>query len=167
MIILFDCVYLNVSSPRMNLNIWDVVSGEGLKPTNSKIKAVTEWPTPKLVQNVQQWLGFCNFYRRYIRNYSHIAAPLYQITKRDKREFSWNLTHQQAFVKLKTALTTAPLLRNPRCGSNEEFYISTDASNYAVGAVLLQKDINGHMQPCAYYSKQEGLPYGPTSYHHS
>jgi transposase InsO family protein len=56
-------------------------------------------------------------------------------------------------VKLKTALTTAPLLRNPRCGQNEEFYISTDASKYAVGAVLLQKDANGHMQPCAYYSK--------------
>ena len=55
-----------------------MVSGEGLKPTDSKIKAVTEWPTPKSVQIVQQWLGFCNFYRRYIRNYSHISAPLYQ-----------------------------------------------------------------------------------------
>jgi hypothetical protein len=56
-------------------------------------------------------------------------------------------------VKLNAALTAAPLLRNPRCGENEEFYISTDASKYAVGAVLLQKDTNGHMQPCAYYSK--------------
>ncbi len=46
-----------------------MVSREGLRPTNYKIKSVTEWPTPKSVHNVQQWLGFCNFYRRYIRNY--------------------------------------------------------------------------------------------------
>ncbi len=91
----------------------------------------------KVVQNVQQWLGFCNFYRRYIRNYSHIAAPLYQITKKYKAEFTWDLSHQQAFVKLKAALTIAPLLRNLTCGENEEFYISIDASKYAVGAVLL------------------------------
>ena len=91
---------------------------------------------------------------RYIRNYSHIAAPLYQLTTRDKANFTWDLSHQQAFVKLKTALTIAPLLRNPRCGQDEEFFISTDASSkYAVGAVLLQKDADGHMQPCAYYSK--------------
>jgi hypothetical protein len=115
-----------------------MVSEEGLKPTDSKIKAVTEWPTPKSVQNVQQWLGFCNFYRRYINNYSLIAAPLYQLTKKDKASFEWDISHQQAFVKLKSALTMAPLLRNPSCGQNEEFYISTDASKYAVGAVLLQ-----------------------------
>ncbi len=66
-----------------------MVSGEGLRPTNSKIKSVTKWPTPKSIQNVQQWVGFCIFYRRYIRNYSKIAAPLYQLTKKDKAEFVW------------------------------------------------------------------------------
>ncbi len=66
---------------------------------------------------------------------------------------TWDLLHQQAFVKLKTTLTTTTLLKNPRCGQNEEFFTSTDASKYAVGAILLQNDTIGHMQPCAYYSK--------------
>ncbi len=82
-----------------------------------------------------------------------IAAPLYRLTKKKKADFTWDVQHHQAFINLKTTLTTAPRLRNPRCGQDEEFFISTDASKYAVGAALLQKDANGHMQPCAYYSK--------------
>ena len=64
-----------------------MVSSKGLLPTNAKIKAVIDWPKPNSVQTTQQWLGFVNFYRRYIRNYSKIAQPLYQLTKKDKTQF--------------------------------------------------------------------------------
>ena len=60
-----------------------MVSSKGLSPTNAKIKAVIDWPKPSNIQTTQQWLGFVNFYRRYIRNYFKIAQPLYQLTKKD------------------------------------------------------------------------------------
>ena len=130
-----------------------MVSQAGLRPTQSKVKTISEWPTPASVQNVQQFLGFCNFYRRYIRNYSHIAAPLYQLTKKDKTDFTWSDEHHSAFVHLKNVLISAPLLHTPKCGPDAEFVISTDASKFAAGAILLQADENGDLHPCAYYSK--------------
>ena len=131
------------------------VSELGLQPSPNKIKAVSEWPRPKSVQQVQQFLGFCNFYRRYVRRYSHIAAPLYKLTekKSQAKPFQWKQEHQSAFHMLKAALCSAPVLRNPKCGKDAEFIIATDASKYAIGAVLLQKDDEGDIHPCAFYTK--------------
>ena len=130
-----------------------ILKGGGIAPADSKIKAVRDWPTPKNVKDCQQFLGFVNFYRRYIRNYSDTAAPIYQLCGKDV-PFIWNSTCAAAFSKLKRALTCAPVLSTPRTGPNESFVVSTDASGYAIGCVLLQYTEDGkELKPCAYYAK--------------
>ena len=133
------------------------LSSKGLAPSIKKVKAVNDWPIPRNVTQVQQFLGFCNFYRRYIPHYSNIAYPLYELTKKNV-VFKWTQVEHTAFKKMKQAMTTAPVLRRPRCGKDADFVISTDASKYGVGAVLLQKDDEGKLQPCAYFAKSLSSP---------
>ena len=64
-----------------------MVSSKGLSPIDTKVKAVIDWPKPNSVHTTQQWLGFVKFCRRYIKNYSKIAQPLYYLTKKDKTQF--------------------------------------------------------------------------------
>ena len=129
-----------------------MVSQAGLRPSDNKVAAVKHWAPPRNVQQVQQFLGFCNFYRRYIHKYSHMAAPLYDITRKTKK-FEWGERQHTAFNALKHALCSAPVLMSPITGPTAEFIISTDASKFALGAVLLQKDKSGLLRPCAYYAK--------------
>jgi hypothetical protein len=89
-----------------------MVSGSGIRPSDSKIKAVTEWPVPHNVQQIQSFLGFCNFYRRYVKDYSKIANPLYAVTHKNAK-FQWTDTQSTAFQQLKRALCTAPVLMCP------------------------------------------------------
>ena len=134
-----------------------VISAKGMKPSPKKISAVTEWPIPQNVTQLQQFLGFCNFYRRYIPHYSNIAYPLYKLTRKTV-EWKWTQKEHAAFMKMKQAMTTTPILQRPRCGSEAEFVISTDASKYGLGGVLLQKDSEGNLRPCAYFAKSSSTP---------
>ena len=81
-----------------------------------KVRAVTEWPTPSSRRGLQQFLGFANFYRRFIRNYSSVAAPLTALTS-SKCSFEWGREAEKAFSTLKSRFTTAPILTtpDPRC----------------------------------------------------
>ena len=124
----------------------------GIRPSEKKIRAVTDWTVPKSVKDVQSFLGFTNFYRRFIKDYAAIAAPLYELTEKDVR-FAWSQQCNHAFRTLKTRLTTAPMLVAPRTGPNESFVLSTDASNKGLGAVLLQEQSDGTLKPCAYWAK--------------
>jgi hypothetical protein len=133
------------------------LSAKGLAPSSKKVKAVNDWPIPQNLTQVQQFLGFCNFYRRYIPHYSNIAYPLYELTKKNV-SFKWSQVEHTAFLKMKQAMTSAQVLRRPYCGKDADFVISTDASKYGVGAVLLQKDDKGKLQPCAYYAKSLSNP---------
>ena len=128
------------------------ISGQGIQPSESKIRAVNDWPIPKNVKDVQSFLGFCNFYRRYMKNYSKTACPLYHLTKKGV-DFQWDKACHDAFVQLKTTLTTAPVLATPRTGPKEEFILSTDASTFGIGAVLLQKQKDNSIRPVSYYAK--------------
>ena len=110
----------------------------GIRPSTQKIKAVTDWEIPKNVRHVQSFLGFTDFYRRFIRNYSSIASPLYKLTEKGNT-FYWSSECNHAFRTLKRCLTTDPLLVTLRAGPNESFVISRDASNKGIGAVLLQE----------------------------
>jgi hypothetical protein len=116
----------------------------GIKPSIKKIQAVTDWEVPKNVRHVQSFLGFTNFYRRFIRNYSSIASPLYNLTEKGKT-FYWSTACNHAFGTLKKCLTTAPLLVTPRTGLDATFVISTDASNKGIGDVLLQEQTDGSL----------------------
>ncbi len=100
-----------------------------------KVSGVLEWPVPVKVKQVQAFLGFANFYRRFIKDFAKIAKPLTHLTKKDI-PWVWDTEQQEAFEVLKKAFTSAPILRIP--DDVNPFRLSTDASDFAVGAVLSQ-----------------------------
>ncbi len=110
-----------------------IVGVDGLKMEPSKIKAIQDWPPPTSVTEVRAFLGFVNFYRKYIKNYSSITARLNDLTEK-AQAFRWTKQHQEAFDRLKAAVTTAPMLMTANPAG--DFVITTDASGYAIGAVL-------------------------------
>mgnify|MGYP006280086663 CR=1 FL=1 len=126
------------------------VSANGIGPEKSKISAIQEWPVPSNVKDVRSFLGFANYYRRFVPRFSHIAAPLAELTRKDT-PFTWGTDHQHAFDTLKTKLTTAPVLILP--DPTLPFHLNVDASDFALGAVLSQDQGKG-LQPIAYESRK-------------
>ena len=127
-----------------------VVSTKGISMSPEKIKAIAEWPTPHDVKEVQSFLGFANFNRKFIEGYSKKALPLTDITKKDIG-FTWGQDQQKAFDTLKKACADPPVLCTFQ--ANEPARIETDASDLAIGACLCQmKDQKWH--PVAYYSRK-------------
>ena len=115
-----------------------------------KLEAVRKWPRPKTVKDIQKFLGFCNFYRRFVKNYSELARPLFDLTKKGKL-FIWTEHQDTAFTGLQDALTSSPVLLLPNYGRPFMLYI--DASDYATSAILEQDDALGRSHPVTYYSK--------------
>jgi len=115
-----------------------------------KLMAVSNWPTPKTMKEVQKWLGFCNFYHHFVKNYSALAQPLFNLTKKDI-PFHWDQAEEQAFHNLQSALTLAPVLILP--DYEKPFTLITNASDYATGSILEQEDAFGCSHPVAYFSK--------------
>ena len=99
----------------------------------AKLKGIKDWPTPSTVKGVRSFLGFGNFYRRFISHYSDIARPLNDLTKKDKR-WEWSEECQKAFETLKEKFAEAPVLLMP--DHSKPFTIESDASKFATGAVL-------------------------------
>ena len=127
-----------------------IISGEGLSMDPKKIEAVIGWKRPSTVRDVQCFLGFANFYRIFIHNYSKIAAPLTRLTCKDKLE--WSTDAEQAFKNLKRAFTTAPILTHP--DYQKPFVLESDASDFALGAVLSQSSEDGRLHPVAFHSRK-------------
>ncbi len=113
-----------------------IVSHQGVETDNSKVQAVTEWPLPKTIKELQRFLGFANFYRRFIRNYSLITAPLTSLLRGKPTKLRWSPEAVKAFEKLKTSFTTAPILKHP--DPELPFVVEVDASDCGIGAVLSQ-----------------------------
>ena len=126
-----------------------VISKEGLKMDTEKVKAILDWPAPTNVKEVQSFIGLCNYYRLFIKDFAKIANPIHKLTRKNV-PFVWGKDQQKAFDKLKHLFTSAPILRNP--DSNKPFIVETDASNFAVGAVLSQ-EFDGKLHPVAFLSK--------------
>jgi hypothetical protein len=114
-----------------------------------KIARIKNWPTPTKVKDVCSFLGFCNFYRPFIRGFAHLAQPLNELTRKDT-EWSWEARHQKAFEELKHRVTMEHILAHPVL--TDPFELEVDASGFVMGAVLLQKK-DGKKHPIAYYSK--------------
>src|ERR1700722_139171 len=113
-----------------------------------KVQGIVDWPTTNCKKDIQRFLGFCNFYRRFIRNYSAVARPLNHLT--GNVPFTWTDKQQKAFEKLKTLISSAPVLAI--LTPDDPMRLKTDASAYAVGAVLSQKQ-DGQWCPVAFLSK--------------
>ncbi|XP_060756607.1 uncharacterized protein LOC132867653 [Neoarius graeffei] len=115
----------------------------------AKTLAVQDWPTPKSVKEVQRFLGFANFYRKFIRNFSSVAAPMSDLTKGTGGSYGWSPQAEKAFKDLKDRFCTAPILVLP--DTSQPFIVEVDASDSGVGAVLSQRS-EGKLHPCAYFS---------------
>lgn len=129
-----------------------IVSEGNIQMDPAKVKAVSEWPTPGSRKEVQRFLGFANFYRRFIRNFSSIAAPLHALTSPANR-FQWNPQADQAFMTLKERFTSAPILVLP--DPHQQFVVEVDASDVGIGAILSQRSKEDNkMHPCAFLSSK-------------
>uniref|UniRef100_A0A1A8MKZ8 Gypsy retrotransposon integrase-like protein 1 n=1 Tax=Nothobranchius pienaari TaxID=704102 RepID=A0A1A8MKZ8_9TELE len=129
-----------------------VIESGRLRADPEKVQAVTEWPTPTTRKQLQRFLGFSNFYRRFIRNYSQTAAPLTNLTSIN-RPFVWSSKAELAFKELKSKFTNAPILHRP--DPQRQFILEVDASDTGVGAVLSQiAEGDKKLHPCAFFSRR-------------
>jgi len=115
------------------------VSDKGIHTDQRKIKALQEWPSPKSVTELRSFLGFANYYRRFVEKFAHKATPLLELTTRAierSGKFPWTPEHEYALRTLIDALTSAPVLVAPDLEA--QFTLRTDASRFAIGAVLSQ-----------------------------
>jgi hypothetical protein len=114
-----------------------VINKEGARPDPGKIDAVRWFLKPMTITSVRSFLGLTGYYCKYIRGYSRIASPLFELTKKDV-VFIWNQDCQRAFDDLKKALVEAPILVRPNF--KEPFCLDVDWSTKGVGAILSQKE---------------------------
>ncbi len=125
-----------------------IIGREGIQMDQGKVTAVAEWPTPQTIKELQRFLGFANFYRRFIKGFSLLTAPLITLLHGKPKSLSWSPNAHEAFYSLKTAFSTAPILRHP--DPHVPFVVEVDASTTEAGAVLSQ--LFGkppRLQPCA------------------
>jgi hypothetical protein len=127
-----------------------MISKEGIQPNPALVEKIKNCPRPITKTKVRSFLGLASYYRRFIRNFSGIARPLYNLTKQDE-SFVWTEDCEHAYNYLRKCLTTHPIVVYPNF--NKPFFLHTDASNYAIGAVLVQKDDKGHDRVIAYASR--------------
>ena len=111
----------------------------GMLPDQHKIEAIQGWPQPTDAPAIRQFLGLASYYRRYIPNFSNVAAPLTKLTQKGV-QYSWNTKCEDAFQLLKSKLSQSPILAYPKIGWDESpFTLQTDASDIGLGAVLEQE----------------------------
>ena len=120
-----------------------IVSEKWLRPNEDKIKDIKNTPRPKTKKQVRSFLGLVGFYRKFIKDFSQIANPLTELTKKNKPKIvdEWSKNQQNAFDTLKERITEAPILRPPNF--KRKFILQTDASDIGVGAILLQEFEDG------------------------
>ena len=119
-----------------------VIGPRGVEMQKEKVDGVLSWPAPRNVKEVQKFLGLANYYRRFIKNFARIAAPLHVIVRKEQEE---------AFKELKTAFTTEPILAIPDI--DKEMRVEADVSDYAMGGVLSTKCEDGKWRLVAFISK--------------
>lgn len=121
-----------------------IISSQGVSANPKKIAAMLAWPTPTSIKALKGFLGLTGYYRKFIQNYGHIAAPLTALLK--KNAFIWSIHAEEAFQQLKVAVNPPPVLALP--DFNLPFTIKCDASGFGLRAVLMQNHI-----PISYHSQ--------------
>lgn len=112
-----------------------IITPEGLKVDPGKVAAIHEYPAPNNIKHLVTFLQTCSWFRRFIPNFANLTEPLTRLTRKNSN-WKWDDEQEKAFQALKTLLTTAPILR--QADENQPYILKTDASNYALGAVLMQ-----------------------------
>ncbi|CAI7771092.1 unnamed protein product [Closterium sp. NIES-54] len=127
-----------------------VISSKGIAIDPAKVQCLANWPAPRTVVELQSFIGLVKYYRKFIFNFSHICAPLTDLF-RQGATFQWGQLQQTAFSSIKAALTSAPVLTV--ADPSRTYFMWTDASDVAVGAILCQDHGHG-MQPLAFGSRK-------------
>jgi len=127
-----------------------VLSPSGLTMSDTKVKTIQEWPEPKKVKDIQSFLGFTNFYRHFIFNYSDIVIPLTRLTRKN---IPWNFDndYRMAFNTLKQAFIFAPILTH--WVLDAQLIVETDASDYTLAAILSIMTKDNEIHPIAFHSQ--------------
>ncbi|HLO99762.1 MAG TPA: reverse transcriptase domain-containing protein [Fimbriimonas sp.] len=131
-----------------------IIDQDGISMDQEKIKAITEWEAPRKVRDVQCFLGFANFYRRFIHGYSRVCRPLFDLLQKN-HPFEWTSECQEVFDELKMAFTTAPILRH--FDPTLETILETDASDFVTSGILSQRFPERDklvLHPVAFFSKK-------------
>ncbi len=123
------------------------ITQEGLKMDDHKVKVILDWEPPKSVSALRSFLGLAFYYRKFIKNFAKIAAPLTNLLKKSAVTYEWEKACDEAFETLKGILVKAPVLRLPNF--DKEFEIHSDVSDFAIGGVLVQEG-----RPVAFESKK-------------
>ena len=132
------------------------ISGDSIRPLASKVDAVSKFPKPTTVKQLQEFLGMINYYHRFIHNAAGILSPLYRLSLTKQKELEgWTAAHEHSFLAAKEALAQAATLATP--SNTDKLYLVTDASNIAIGAVL-ERCNDGHRQPIGFVSRQLSAP---------
>jgi hypothetical protein len=128
-----------------------IINANGVKMSTRKVEAVQSWETLKNLKDIQRFLGFANFYRRFIKNISRVARPITDHTQNKGQHFHWKPLQVVAFQQLKDTFTSTPILKH--FDPTLEVIIETDASNFAIGCILSQKH-EGRLHPVAFHSRK-------------
>jgi hypothetical protein len=132
-----------------------ILSPDGLKMDPKKIQTILDWSEPRKIKELQSFLGFANFYRRFISDYSDIVVPLTRLLRKDT---AWTFpdSAREAFDNLKKAFTSAPVLSH--WIPDRPVIVETDASDYALGAILSIKTSDDAVHPVAFHSQTFTAP---------
>ncbi|XP_077306266.1 uncharacterized protein LOC143925677 [Lithobates pipiens] len=129
-----------------------IISVKGIEMDPQKVSAILDWPAPSDRKGVQRFVGFANFYRKFIRGFSSIISPITELTKQGQR-FLWTPKAQEAFETLKKLFVSASILRHP--DATLPYILEVDASEVAVGAVLSQRQgPKSLLYPVAFFSRK-------------
>ena len=140
------CLFLQKEIPYLG----HIVSGEGIRPDPVKLDGIAKWPVPTTVKELRSFLGFLNYYRRYVFGFSEIARPLNDLLKKTAK-WIWTDEQQKAYQALRDALISKPSLAHPN--HEKPYLLETDASKYAYGAILSQKQDDDTWKPVGYLSR--------------
>ena len=132
-----------------------IITTDGIQMGDKKVKAIREWPEPRNLKEVQAFLGFANFYQRFIQGYSQICTLLTKMTKKEQ-PFHWECKQREAFEKLKKKFTLAPILAS--FDSERKILLKTNASDQTLGSCLSQPNAKRQLHPVAYRSKKFSGP---------
>jgi len=128
-----------------------IINTSGVSMRNRKVKSIQNWAHPRLVKEVQLFIGFANFYRRLIKDFSHVWKPITKALKESPKDFHWGREQEEAFEELKRGFTTAPILLHFYPG--RKTVVETDPSDFALGYVLSQYQ-GRRLHPVAFHTRK-------------
>jgi len=129
-----------------------VIGREGIKMSEEKVKGVLEWKSPASLTETQAFLGFANFYRRFIKDYSRVARPITELTKATTKDWKWTPEAESAFTELMNRFTSALILAH--FDPQRPVIVETDALDFALGAVLSQRNNENRLHPVTFHSRK-------------